>query len=206
MLSIDEQQFDLVSVVRKGMALIGDVVTVGFDAAPALMLGLVVLIALPFLIVGGLILRRVAPDQGSTSRFRGGVGSLTSNSDSAVGETAEPERDGGEPVRAFADAMIVIESDVEDHGSGVGGFRFGQATVVRIGREEDNEIRLKHSTVHRYHALIRRSFEEGYEISDLSDEGGNGVLVNGAKVLHGPLYDGDVISLGAARLRFDVAG
>lgn len=78
--------------------------------------------------------------------------------------------------------------------------------MVRIGREEDNEIRLTHPTVHRYHALVRRSIEDGYEIADLSDVTGNGVLINGEKISHRRLFDGDVISLGAARLRFAVNG
>lgn len=168
----------------------------GFEAAPALVLGLGVIAALPLLILAGFVLRRVAPAGDLTSRY---VGPLPE-------QAIEPSTDRKGPSEAYCEAYIFVESD-GGSGTGTGGFQFTTGSMmVRIGREEDNEIRLTHPTVHRYHALISRSYEDGYEIADLSDVRGNGVLINGVKVSHHRLFDGDVISLGAARLRFAVEG
>ena len=66
-------------------------------------------------------------------------------------------------------------------------------TLVRIGREEDNDICLAANTVHRYHAVIRRTTDGDVVITDLSGEEGNGVLVNGARVAEARLKQGDAI-------------
>ena len=55
-------------------------------------------------------------------------------------------------------------------------------TLLRIGREEDNDIRFAVKTVHRYHAVIRRTTDGVVMITDVSGKDGNGVLVNGARV------------------------
>lgn len=195
MLVVDGQNFDVRAALEQGIGFVSEMLKLGFDAAPALMLGLAVFVALPFLIVGGVVLRRVTPNPDRTTKLH----------EERPDVKRDEDRGEGEAVRAYSDARIVVESDEASAESGPGEFQFGRAMVVRIGREEDNEIRLSHPTVHRYHAMIRRSFEEGYAISDLSDEGGNGVFVNGEKVLNAPLVDGDEITLGAARLRFGVA-
>ena len=54
-------------------------------------------------------------------------------------------------------------------------------TLIRIGREEDNDLRFAVKTVHRYHAVIRRTTDGVVMITDLSGKDGNGVLVNGAR-------------------------
>lgn len=77
------------------------------------------------------------------------------------------------------------------------------ANVVRIGREDDNDITIPHPTVHRYHAMIQRSSEAGYTISDLSSDRGNGVLLNGRRVTHARLDNGDIIGLGKIELNFN---
>ena len=160
------------------------------------MLGLSVIVALPVLILAGMVLRRVTPVGEGTSRYFG-----------PLPEEIKDERGDDEgPSEAYSEAFIFVESD-GGNGTGTGGFQFTDGSMmVRIGREEDNEIRLTHPTVHRYLALIRRSIEDGYEIADLSDVSGNGVLINGEKISHRRLFDGDVISLGAARWRFAVDG
>jgi pSer/pThr/pTyr-binding forkhead associated (FHA) protein len=76
-------------------------------------------------------------------------------------------------------------------------------TMVRIGREEDNDICLSAHTVHRYHAVIRRTTEGDVVITDLSGDDGNGVLVNGVRVTEARLTRGDMISVGEVKLRFD---
>ncbi|MEI9899033.1 MAG: FHA domain-containing protein [Hyphomicrobium sp.] len=89
-----------------------------------------------------------------------------------------------------------------------GSRRRGQKHVVgramlRIGREADNDICLQEKTVHRYHAVIRRSTDGEVIITDLSGPQGNGVLVNGARVGENRLKAGDVIGIGEVKLNFD---
>jgi pSer/pThr/pTyr-binding forkhead associated (FHA) protein len=76
-------------------------------------------------------------------------------------------------------------------------------TMVRIGREEDNDICLSAHTVHRYHAVIRRTTDGDVVITDLSGDEGNGVLVNGVRVTEARLTKGDMINVGEVKLRFD---
>ena len=77
--------------------------------------------------------------------------------------------------------------------------------TIRIGRHEDNDIRLADSSVHRYHAVIQRTAEEGFVITDVSGKEGNGVRINGARTAQAQLVDGDVIELGRAKLKFENA-
>lgn len=77
--------------------------------------------------------------------------------------------------------------------------------VIRIGRHQDNDIRLADTSVHRYHAVIQRTPEEAFVITDVSGKAGNGVRVNGQRLEHAMLSDGDVIELGRARLKFESA-
>jgi len=75
--------------------------------------------------------------------------------------------------------------------------------VIRIGRHEDNDIRLSDRSVHRHHAVIERTPEEAFVITDVSGKDGNGLRVNGERTPSARLADGDVIELGRARLRFE---
>ncbi len=77
--------------------------------------------------------------------------------------------------------------------------------MIRIGRHADNDIRLAESSVHRYHAMIERTPEEDFVITDLSGKAGNGVRINGERTGHARLADGDVIELGRAKLKFECA-
>lgn len=78
-------------------------------------------------------------------------------------------------------------------------------SMVRIGRHEDNDIRLAHASVHRHHALIHRTPDDEYVIVDLSGREGNGVLVNGERTPEARLAAGDEIVLGNVSLRFETA-
>jgi hypothetical protein len=77
--------------------------------------------------------------------------------------------------------------------------------LIRIGRHEDNDIRLPDRSVHRHHAVIERTADEAFVIADVSGKDGSGVRVNGAPTARARLADGDVIELGRARLRFENA-
>ena len=77
--------------------------------------------------------------------------------------------------------------------------------LIRIGRQEDNDIRLADRSVHRYHAVIERTADEAFMIKDISGQDGSGVRINGEPKAEARLADGDVIELGRARLRFENA-
>ena len=75
--------------------------------------------------------------------------------------------------------------------------------LIRIGRDQENDVRLPDASVHRYHAVIERTPEAVFEIVDISGEDGNGVLINGARQSRARLCDGDVIKLGRTCLKFE---
>lgn len=186
--------------VQQAAGAIGAAVGLGYDTAPALIFGLAVIVALPALMIGGMLLRRVAPDEVPRTSKVGQTQIVAMKSGSARSEGSSK----GSP--AFAAATLIVQSDGEAAGSAKV-YKFGDGQMVmRIGREADNDLRLEHPTVHRYHAMVQRDFEEGYLISDLANPGGNGVFVNGSRVSHGKLSDGDEISLGEARLKFEIVG
>ena len=80
-----------------------------------------------------------------------------------------------------------------------------RGSMIRIGRHGDNDIQLASQTVHRYHAVVHVTPNQGHVITDLSGPEGNGVLVNGARVEHAALTPGDEIELGDVRMRFGMS-
>lgn len=90
-------------------------------------------------------------------------------------------------------------------GEGSAGTTALAGQVIRIGRHQDNDIRLTDRSVHRHHAVIERTSDEAFLIRDVSGKDGNGVRVNGRRTERAQLADGDVIELGRARLRFENA-
>jgi hypothetical protein len=75
--------------------------------------------------------------------------------------------------------------------------------TIRIGRHQDNDIRLPDTSVHRYHAVIEQTADEEFVITDVSGTDGNGVRVNGERLARAQLADGDIIELGRTRLKFE---
>jgi hypothetical protein len=75
--------------------------------------------------------------------------------------------------------------------------------ITRIGRGQENDIRLPDASVHRFHAVIEHTAEEAFVITDLSGNDGNGLRINGKKLARAELADGDLIELGKTRLRFE---
>src|SRR4029079_6104918 len=71
---------------------------------------------------------------------------------------------------------------------------------LRIGRGEQNDLRLNDASVSRYHAFLRR-VDGRYLLSDVGSQ--NGTFVNGRQV-HGPsaLDSGDRIRAGTTELTF----
>ncbi|MCV0370740.1 MULTISPECIES: FHA domain-containing protein [Filomicrobium] len=183
-------QGDLLSWWQRVTSDFGDLLGQGYGQAPALLLGLSLVVIVPLFVAAGLILRRsgsvIEPDR--TVRYPAAQKLPTTNPPPYSHRVIVP-----------GDAFVQIQetSDAE-----VSEFRFSGALMVRIGREEDNDVRLTDPTVHRYHAVISRSADVGYVVSDLSSSDGNGVIVNGERIRRQRLKDGDVITLGTAKLTF----
>lgn len=76
--------------------------------------------------------------------------------------------------------------------------------MLRIGREDDNDIRIPSRYVHRYHAAIHREDHDDWLITDLTGVESNGLIVNGRRCCEARLRDGDLIQLGPGKLRFRV--
>ncbi len=158
----------------------------GYRAAPALMLGLAMLLAIPLMALASRIWMWSQRPSESTWRFRQRMGLAEQDVSAEItGETPQL------PGHAYLEVV------------GSGGARFTiLRDMLRIGREEDNDIRIPSGAVHRYHAAIHRIDLGAYRITDLSGEEGNGVVVNGQRCADAQLYDGDMIELGPGRLRF----
>lgn len=195
----DQDYSGAVDVAQRIWVGVQSSISESYARAPALVLGLAVLLAVPPLAVVGLVLRSSrrredeASPAGSTELIkRGGraFGSLglietSSTSSSADGRVWRSQ--------AFVDVVGVANGR---HPVGRG--------MVRIGREDDNDICLTQRTIHRYHAVIHRTDDAEYLITDLAGAEGNGTFVNGQRVSQAPLKDGDTVALGEVMLRFDV--
>jgi hypothetical protein len=156
----------------------------GYRAAPALMLGLALAIGLPVLTFLARILQPLTRSRDATRRYRPG------RDDDFEAEVAdESSAAGGQP-------FVEIEA-------GAKGMRCAiPRDMLRIGREDDNDIRIPSGSVHRYHAAIHREDYDDWHITDLSGVEGNGLIVNGRRCCEARLHDGDLIQLGPGRLRF----
>jgi pSer/pThr/pTyr-binding forkhead associated (FHA) protein len=76
-------------------------------------------------------------------------------------------------------------------------------TVTRLGRSMSAGVRLDDASVSRRHALV---VQRGDDVVVLDDRSMNGTWVNGERVREAVLHDGDLVELGAVRVRFiDVA-
>jgi hypothetical protein len=173
------------------LAAVHDWMVASYERAPALLFGLAALLVVPPLVMTGLVLKR--------RDANAGAGDVTQMQTRMVTKTrSKPGRRQGvtEGPRWPAEAWIEIEGADDGARHGVG------RTVVRIGREGDNDICLSEMTVHRYHAAVHRTDDAEFVITDLSSAGGNGVKVNGNAIAEVRLEDGDLIELGLARLKF----
>lgn len=77
--------------------------------------------------------------------------------------------------------------------------------MVRIGRQDDNDLRINDATVHRYHAILCPSPEGGLMIVDVGGRDGNGIRINGERVTQAPLKPGDRLHVGRVPLRIGAA-
>lgn len=177
---------------------LSDWVAASYQRAPALVLGLAALVAVPPLALFGLWVARRDAASVSVSEARTQIRRVRRDS---APEPREGVRTGHIPLRPLeAWVEVLNRSEVAP---GTADKRYGLAhTLLRIGRETDNDICLHDKTVHRYHAAIHRTEDAEFVITDLSSVDGNGVVVNGRAVAEARLKSGDVIELGNARLKF----
>lgn len=167
----------------KTTVLIQSAITQGYHVAPALMLGLAIIAAMPVVAFASRIAEWSRRGANATRRHRGRFES------DITGEVTGDEN--GLSARAFLEVV------------GSSGTRYAiLRDMMRIGREDDNDIRIPSGAVHRYHAAIHREDLGDWHITDLSGVEGNGIAVNGQRCCDARLHDGDVIELGPGRLRF----
>ncbi|MCB1509561.1 MAG: FHA domain-containing protein [Hyphomicrobiaceae bacterium] len=77
--------------------------------------------------------------------------------------------------------------------------------LLRIGREDDNDMQLVHASIHRYHAVIERSPDMIFSIQDLSGPDGGGVLVDGVRIERARLRGGERLDIGGVSLKFHLS-
>ena len=70
-----------------------------------------------------------------------------------------------------------------------------------LGRQRDNAIHISDLGVSGYHARIFRT-AEGYAIEDLKSR--NGICINGGRIFHATLRNGDQVRIGATDLKYEV--
>jgi hypothetical protein len=162
-----------------------------YARAPILVLALSALLILPAAAVLSLAAQAAWRRRSRQSALR--AAERRAQSDTLIKEM--PETAG---LQTLQQAWVTVEGR---HGATIA--LAGQ--VIRIGRSEDNDIRLPDWSVHRHHAVIERTAGEVFVITDVSGKDGSGVRVNGARTAQARLADGDVIELGKARLRFENA-
>jgi hypothetical protein len=91
-------------------------------------------------------------------------------------------------------ALVVLNADGKD------GHKHRLSAMTYIGRAEENQIRVQGEGVSRRHALVVAE-RAGFRIDDLGSQ--NGTLVNGKVMQRGMLTNGDIITLGVVKLRFE---
>lgn len=178
---------DIITTTQKASHAVRGLIALGYHLAPALMLGLGLLVVLPVMAMLAPVILRMRRPNDATRRCKGQGNEEIA--DDFAGDAA------GIPAHAFLEVVDGPESGSDT--------KFAiLRDMLRIGREDDNDIRIPSPAVHRYHAAIHREHMADWHITDLSGVDGNGIRVNGQKCSDACLHDGDVIELGPGRLRF----
>src|SRR5712691_959090 len=112
----------------------------------------------------------------------------------------DPDQEDRAPVTLIGPAWGVIARQGMAWLDQPSGERRYVESELRIGRGEQNDLRLNDASVSRYHAFLRR-VDGRYLLSDVGSQ--NGTFVNGLQV-HGPsaLDSGDRIRAGTTELTF----
>jgi hypothetical protein len=164
----------------------------GYERAPALVIALGAFVVLPAAAVFSLSVQSAARRR----RRRAAVHAAERRASVALPDTDMPVV--GDVALWPSEAWLTVEG-------GADGTLPLSSRLIHIGRHQDNDVRLPDTSVHRYHAVIERTLEEAFVITDLSGKDGNGVRINGERLSRAQLTDGDVIELGRTRLKFESA-
>ena len=162
----------------------------GYARAPALLIALCAFLVLPVAALISLLVQRLAGRRQRGAAIR-----------AAQLRAADAEPVGDMPATSEM-ALWSEEAWLTVDGPGLRTLPL-DSRLIRIGRDQENDIRLSDASVHRYHAVIERTPEAAFEIVDISGEDGNGILINGARQSRARLCDGDVIKLGRSCLKFE---
>jgi len=163
------------------------VIVAGYQKAPLLVVVLSALLVLPAVALAAWIVRAAGKSATRATRQR------RASSDRTRGSPAGPD------VPAWpAQAWLSVEGEAK-------GTHPVAGEMIRIGRHPDNEVWLTDTSVHRYHAVIHRTQDADFFITDLSGQEGNGIRINGTRRAQSQLINGDVIELGKARITFATA-
>jgi pSer/pThr/pTyr-binding forkhead associated (FHA) protein len=111
---------------------------------------------------------------------------MNSDFENKTTEPLEPDEDSTIPEQAF----LIID--------GMKIFPLNR-TVVTMGRRFENTLVLNDPRVSRIHAQLR-AFKGRFVLFDLKSRGGT--FLNGKKIEHSVVYDGDMISLAGVELLF----
>jgi adenylate cyclase len=79
-------------------------------------------------------------------------------------------------------------------------YELKEGSRIHIGRAASNDITLPHPSISRSHALLEGK-SDAWLVTD--QRSANGVLVNGVRIEHMELKNGDVIGLGDIKIRFE---
>lgn len=150
-----------------------------YSASPALFLGIAIALTIPLLAGVGAVIRYCNPTPAHSTGF-----------------VADTEAVHTIPASAWRQRAWLETPDTR-----VPPFRIIEP-IVRIGRASDNDLCLPHETVHRYHAVIERTPEAEFYISYTGDPGHAGLIVDGHVVKRARLRGGEVLLIGAAKVRF----
>lgn len=123
-------------------------------------------------------------------RFEVEVGGTPPGPPPSLSEKRPPHRGG----QGWQSRMATVTVEGTEHDVALA----GDSAV--IGRLADSDIVLTDANVSRHHAAMQRR-ADGWWLVDL--ESTNGTMLNGKPVTEARLRDGDVIFVGATRLRFN---
>ncbi len=151
-----------------------------YAESPALVLGVGFALALPLVATLGVIVRQLL-----------GVAGRATGRPELPTPTLPPS--------AWRQSAWLEHADRSEHS-----FPLRQS-LVRIGRERDNDVCLGDPNVARYHAVLERTPEAEYIISYIGDPAGRGLVINGRPVQRQRLRGGEVLEFGARRMRFSIA-
>lgn len=149
-----------------------------YAEAPALVLGVAVALAIPAIAVLGTVSRQVLRKRQQT--------------DVHIDAPTERTR----PASAWRQKAFFELPDGRSATYAI------TSAMTRIGRETDNDLRLTDPTVHRYHAVLEQTPEAEYIISYVGDPDYDGLRVDGLATQRHRLRGGEVLEIGAIKLRF----